>query len=190
METKRPFATALVLCVVLACFSLAAAAQQKMPPPRQSVTPLAPVGPDCTTIAGNLIVNCGFETGDFTGWGVVNPADTTTLVNGNANHGSSAAGFGSAYATNCIAQILATNPGQNYTLSFALNNSGRPNNFYVLFGPTATNLATVSGDMQNVPNFAYTQYTMGGLIGSGRDQVFFCARNSPSFFQLDDVVFN
>src|SRR5262249_25511034 len=24
--------------------------------------------PDCTVVAGNLVNNCGFETGDFTGW--------------------------------------------------------------------------------------------------------------------------
>jgi len=190
METKlaspKKLAVAiLTLFTLLVCLSLSAQAQRKMEPPQRPLGPRGQVGPNCAAVMGNLFANCGFETGDFTGWTVLNPADGNTFVDGNPNNGAFAASLGSVSLTNCIGQSLETNPGQVYTLSFALTNAFRPNNFYVLF-----NGATVSGDMQNMPDFPYTQYTIGSLTAVGADRVFFCARNDPSFFTLDDAIFN
>jgi hypothetical protein len=192
---KKVAAVVLSLFALLVCLSLSAWAQQKKPGPRYvvpplQVSPLQPVGPDCTTVTtGNLITNCGFETGDFTGW-VVLDAGNMSVDRFAGNHGLFAAVFGSQFRAGCIGQTnLATNPGQTYILSFALTNSSSPNNFYVLF-----NGATVSGDMQNMPDFhQYTQYligaSIGGLVAVGADTVFFCARNDSGFFDLDDVIF-
>ena len=188
MQTKLALAgklaaAVLTLFALVVCLSLPAPAQQKMPPAKRSVVPLQPVGPDCTTLPGNLFQNCGFETGDFTGWTVFDSGDMGVSTD-QPNNGNFAAFFGSIARTGCIGQTLATNAGQGYTLSFVLTGAERPNNFYVLF-----NGATVSGDLQNLPDFAYTQYTMGGLTAVGNDTVFFCARNDPSFFFLDDAIF-
>lgn len=188
METSLAFPKRLVAAVValftlLVCLSLSAQAQQKMPPPNRSVAPLAAVGPDCTTVVANLIVNCGFETGDTTGWSTFGGGISAN--NTNPNHGVWAAQMGEVFNTACIGQSFVTTVGQTYTLSFALKSSGRPNNFYVIYSGT-----TVSGDMQNMPDFDYTQYVIGGLVGAGDDSVYFCARNDPAFFFLDDVIFN
>ena len=57
--------------------------------------------PNCAAVMGNLFANCGFETGDFTGWTVLNPADGNTFVDGNPNNGAFAASLGSVSLTNC-----------------------------------------------------------------------------------------
>jgi hypothetical protein len=182
-------AVVLSLFALLVCLSLSAWAQQKIPPTRSVVSPLQPVGPDCTTITGNLITNCGFETGDFTGWDVLDSGNMRVFAL--PNNGSFAAALGSVSHPGCIGQTLATNPGQAYTLSFALLNSTSPNNFsnnfYVLHNGVA-----VSGDMQNMPDFGYTQYMIRDsmrFVAVGNDSVHFCARNDPNFFFLDDVIF-
>lgn len=187
MATKLDFAkkrtiAAVTLFTVLVFLSLLAQAQQKIAPNR-SLAPLAPVGPDCTMIVDNLFANCGFETGDFTGWTVLDSGDMS--VDSTANNGAFAASLGSLTRAGCLEQTLTTNFGQTYTLSFALTNAGRPNSFYVLY-----NGAFVSGDMQSMPDFAYTQYTIGSLVGTGSDTVDFCAQNQPSYFHLDDAIFN
>ena len=189
METKLAFAkklaaAALTIFALFVFLSLSAQAQ-KIRPTIRSAGPGAAAGPDCATVGGNLFTNCGFETGDFTGWTVLNTTDSETFVDTIPNHGTFSAAMGAIGFTNCIGQTLATNPGQGYTLSFALSNTSSPNNFYVLF-----NGATVSGDMQNMPDFGYDQFVIGGLTAVGGDTVYFCARNDPSFFELDDAIFN
>src|SRR5579864_846203 len=118
MQTKLAFAkklatAALTLFTLLVWLSLSAQAQQKIAPPNRSLGPSAAIGPDCTTIEGNLFANCGFETGDFTGWTVLD-SGFMFVDGGNPDNGRFAADLGSVGAVGCIGQTLATTPGQIY----------------------------------------------------------------------------
>ena len=46
---------------------------------------------DCFSVVGNMVTNCGFETGDFTGW-TVNPSGTAFVTDPSAHSGN----FGAA----------------------------------------------------------------------------------------------
>lgn len=79
----------------------------------------------CDAVAGNLVKNCGFETGDFTDWttSFVNPSSPTLLVTSDLPHsGTFSAGFvypGDNFDS--ISQSFATTPGTTYTVSFWVN---------------------------------------------------------------------
>jgi hypothetical protein len=47
-------------------------------------------GSVCNAVAGNLVANCGFETGDFTGWTLTgNPGFISIISSGTGNGGTS-----------------------------------------------------------------------------------------------------
>src|SRR5215470_14758930 len=75
--------------------------------------------------AANIVLNPGFETGDFTSWTVVPAADNATDLDtrGTPNTGDFAAEFGSTTVGefDTISQTLATIAGQTYTFSFFLS---------------------------------------------------------------------
>src|SRR5262245_46093102 len=76
--------------------------------------------------AVNLIVNGGFETGDFTGWTL---SRNTTLfgVDHDAHSGNWAAFFGAVGSpTYLMQQTITTTPGATYTLDFWLKNDSGP----------------------------------------------------------------
>jgi hypothetical protein len=109
----------------------------------------------CDAIAGNLVTNCGFETGDFTGW-TQTPATTGSDfgVTGTAffvNSGTFGAFFG---ATNppfedMMSQSIPTIAGDAYSVRFFLENFGMPtapaNQFTAEFGSTTLLSLTNSG---------------------------------------------
>src|ERR1039458_10346258 len=81
-----------------------------------------------TASGQNLLVNPGFETGNFSGWtlsgstafeGVSSSFATTPYT------GFYSAFFGAVGTPNIISQTIATTAGDTYDLSFALNDSGR-----------------------------------------------------------------
>ena len=182
---KQAGIVVIVVLTTLFWLGLPAQGQKKAPPQNGSFSP-AGAASECGGVGDNLVTNCGFESGDLTGWSSDDP--TYIGVAGYAAHsGSFGAFLGAIGSTRCIQQRLATNPGQFYTLSFWLTNSGRPNNFQVYWGGGEFPIE-VSGDMVNMPDFPYTKYTLPGLRADGSDRVFFCARNDPSYFYLDDVV--
>jgi hypothetical protein len=157
---------------------------------------------ECDGVDGNLIVNCGFETGDLTGWTQSGDASFTdvcgptslTCLSDVAHTGFFGLRWGpvDSVGLGCIAQTLATTPGASYHLTFWLRDlkvlpgdpSQRPNNFQVFW-----NGMKVSGDLVNLPDFDYAQYSMpdlGATLSSTTVQL--CAFNGPDFFSLDDVV--
>jgi len=133
-----------------------------------------------------LVVNGGFENGDFSGWNT----SGTTLFDGvdlqSPHDGSYAAFFGSSTVAT-ISQSLATTAGTHYALSFWLMNeadvtgNATPNSFAVaLDGVTAMSLT-------DAPAFDYTQYTFffdgtGGLVNLS-----FGLSQAAAFWDLDSV---
>jgi hypothetical protein len=92
-------------------------------------------------VPGNLVVNGGFETGDFTGWTLIVPGHSDTIINSyyppdgaqythSGMHAAqfsdiSLGGFGGS-TESVISQTLPTHPGARYLISFwvdAITNS-------------------------------------------------------------------
>lgn len=139
---------------------------------------------DCT-VAGNLVTNCGFETGTFAGWTVVDASGFTSVTAGSAHSGAFGTSTGPVGTPGTLTQTLATTPGGTYTLSFWLSNlsSSTPNSFSASFnGVTLTTLT-------NSASFAYTMFTFSGLVATGSSTTLqFAFRHDPSFWNFDDVV--
>jgi hypothetical protein len=141
----------------------------------------------CDAIPGNLVQNCGFETGDFTHWTVV--ANLTAVCSGVAsaygpNSGTYSACLGNEGSLGFVSQTITDIPGETYTLSFWLKSDGfTPNEFQVSYN------GTVLTDMVNMSAFGYTQFSFAGLIGTGSDTIQFGERDDDGFLNLDDVSF-
>jgi hypothetical protein len=156
--------------------------------------------------ANNLVANCGFETGDFTGW-TTTGADVTNGQLGNLygvegadpdgtapNSGSFQAYFGDLPSNAVtISQILSTSAGNAYLVSFFLaqdttpsattttGNENGPNDFTATFGGvTLTNLT-------NIPLEGYTEYSFLTTASGPSTTLDLTFGNTSGFFQADDV---
>jgi hypothetical protein len=132
---------------------------------------------------GNLIVNGGFETGDFTGW--TQSGDLSfTAVNGNLPHGGSfAAEMGPTGADGFLSQTFATTPGANYTLDYWLEDGGGPNDFAAYINGVA-----IPGSVfVNDPGFAYTEFTFVFTASGPSTTLAFGFLQVPAYWHLDDV---
>ena len=159
-------------------------------------------GTSFCTSSGNLVANCGFETGDFSSWTVagldvpgqlnnlygVEGTDPFPLPGGTApNSGSFQAFFSDANARpTTISEVLSTAIGGQYTISFYLAQElvgpGTVNNSVaVSFG--GTTLATLT----NVPVEGYTQYVYMATATTASTTLSLSFGNDIGEFLLDDV---
>ena len=140
---------------------------------------------DVCSVAGNIVNNCGFETGNTTGWTVVDGSGFTGVNSASAHAGGTFGLFsGPVGILGTLTQNLVTTPGQTYNLSFwLLNGDGTPNQFQAAFnGVTLTTLT-------NSASFGYTLFTFNGLLAtSASTQLQFRFRHDPSFWNFDDVI--
>jgi hypothetical protein len=157
------------------------ASAQKAPPAPSGIDPPS----SCDAIAGNLVTNCGFETGNFSGW-TQTPAAVGSLfgVDGNPNSGNNAAFFGAEVPPfeDMISQSISTSPGQAYTISFFLeNDGGTPSQFTAMFDGTTLLSLTNPGP------FGYTEFTDTVTAIGSSTTLSFAAYQVPAFFFLDDI---
>jgi uncharacterized protein (TIGR03437 family) len=165
----------LFLCAFLAVFCAL---------PSVGATPSASV---CDTVAANLVLNCGFETGDFTEW-------LTTLAASGSDFdvieyypysGTYAARFGALNGTNdYIDQSLATTPGHSYTITFYLDASRENIGGAFVANWNGANLLTVSGSVGS----GYQLYSFTAQATSSSTDLQFGGNSLRAFYYLDDVV--
>lgn len=134
----------------------------------------------------NLIVNGGFETGDFSGYTVSN-LNATSVANSSfgdgltPHSGNYFADLGNVAFDGHISQSFADTLGGSYTFSFYLASDGdTPNDFS----------ASVDGDTllsaTDIPVGGYSLYSYD-FTGTGSDTISFSERNDPGYLALDDV---
>ncbi len=138
--------------------------------------------------AQNLVTNWDFETGDTTGWTVA--GDNCTIQAGDGIDGSYAISCGShSPDVDDFSQMLATQPGQQYTLTlfartpeFFINPPGFPNSLAVYFdGKLIDGPFTVPDDP------GYQQYTYLVTATSTATLLRLTVSNDPDYTQIDNI---
>lgn len=139
----------------------------------------------CQGVSGNLIVNCGFETGDFTGWTQSGNTGGTSVTNNPADvwSGTFAASLGPVGSDGFLTQSFNGNSFsfqfrqdvsnwaldsvvvtpfvscgtgcETYFVSFWLQNDGGPTNDFTLLW----NGVDVGPSLVDASGFAYTNFT-------------------------------
>jgi hypothetical protein len=137
---------------------------------------------ECTAVTGNLVANCGFETGAFPPWVRSGDPNFTGIDAPSAHSGNFGLDIGPVNGLGFIAQNLATTAGGNYSLRFWLRNQGGPaNRIQVSWG------GTVILDSSDLPVFPYTEYCWDGTAATDSTELKFGFLQVPSFFHFDDV---
>lgn len=136
--------------------------------------------------ADQLIVNGGFETGNFTGW-TADPVSFAMDVKSSllfpVNSGTYSAQIaGFDYGPDTLSQSVATVAGQSYALDFWFwQDTGTPNGFIVDWNGTALYAET---DYTTAPEYREFQFN---VVGTGFDTLTFTTYNNPAFAYVDDV---
>ena len=141
--------------------------------------------------ADNLLVNGGFESGDFTGWVDLNGLDNSDVICPDPTdpsfvppiEGSCYGEFGPVGHMGTLAQGFNTLPGQTYEVSFALaSDGGTPNSFAANFGGvsllSATNLINTNG---------FVAHTFFVAATDTQTTLSFDFRDDPGHLLLDAV---
>jgi hypothetical protein len=153
----------------------------------------------CDSVSGNLVGNCGFETGSFTSWTLSGndvPLQQNNLygVEGvdpfdgiSPNSGNNQAFFADIVANvTVLSQSLSTTPGAMYTVSWHLAQdksptSSFPNEFIGSFG------GVLLFGQTDVAAQGYTDYSFSVQATSSSSLLSFAIANDLGDFLLDDV---
>jgi len=156
----------------------------------------------CGAISGNLVANCGFETGDFTSWtesgslGYNFVAPAASVAPNFANSGNFGAQLGpigtpgDPTTYGYLSQALATTPGRTYSLTYYLDNPSSDGDNAPSVFQASWNGSVIPGSVQNpVPELDnFVKYTFNGLTASSSSTVLeFGFLQNPAYLGLDDI---
>jgi hypothetical protein len=131
----------------------------------------------------DLIVNGGFETGDFTGWTTGANSFSQYIVTSpvhSGNHAAQIAGY--SFDPDTLSQTVTTTPGQTYDLSFWRDVAGGgPTELFDVYWDGNQVFSELNPGAQ-----PYQQFSVN-VVGTGSDTVLFKVANDPSYTYLDDV---
>jgi hypothetical protein len=130
----------------------------------------------CDRVPGNLVVNCGFETGDFTGWTRSGDPTYTNIDTPSAHSATYGLDIGPVNDLGFIAQNLATTSGATYSLCYWLLNLG--GSAGVGFVPQDTE-CIFFGNSFNGFDCQRTQDIFGARVPAGLDLAIACGDVSP-----------
>jgi hypothetical protein len=135
-------------------------------------------------IISELVVNGGFETGDFTGW-TVTGAGPNLVTTGASHSGTYAAWLGAVGSDGFVSQVVPTTAGRTYHLQYWLDHTGggTPNDFSVQLNGVTLAGSTFTND---TTNFAYRAFDFD-FTATGATTLRFSAREDPAYWHLDDV---
>ncbi len=138
----------------------------------------------CDQMAGNLVANCGFETGTFSSYTRSGDTASSGVDQISSHTGSYGAYFGTRGASQTLAQTLATTAGTPYTISFSLLSEDAlpgPAFFRAFFGGQSV------FDLSGQAPLDYTSYRFTGIATGATTELQFVTQNDLSFYDLDDV---
>jgi hypothetical protein len=140
-------------------------------------------------LQASLILNNGFEMGDFTGWTLSGDNTWTIVDNGSSSgivphSGSYEAAFGTAGSLGYLSQTVPTTPGTSYLLSCWVNNAGGDPSYVFIVSWDGTTLL----DETNPPAAVWTNYQFA-VTASGTNTVlqFGYEADDAPYLDLDDV---
>jgi hypothetical protein len=144
-------------------------------------------------IGPSIVANGGFETGDFTGWTLAGDTvsgglDQNVVAMELKHPGVVHSGFFGAYLAQAgfaatLAQTLPTTVGQQYLVSFWLNNPGAGDFQTFSVSWDGTNFINFT----NPPAFAWTNYQFVAVAADPGVVLQFAVESDTGFFALDDV---
>ena len=139
----------------------------------------------CDGVAGNLVTNCGFETGDFTGWTQSGNTGTTGVTNFMPNSGTFAAFLGPQGSDGFLTQNVGTN-ATLYNISFYLDNLADDTNSFTASWNGLDILDLM--DATPFPGYMKFSFQFAGNAGAGSNTLQFAFLHDELYWLLDDVV--
>ena len=169
----------------------------------------------CDSTSGNIVTNCGFESGSFSGWSVT--GNLQGGINGNyigvdgenPNSGNYEAYFGaqSSYLLTgqgsmygpptTLSQTVAALPGEYYEVSFYLDNNGdsypdgsNANNYFDAYfdGALLTKQYNIGNSGGSYDEYVFVVGTTAGVVPYNSNLLQFDFTNDSDVFFLDDVT--
>ncbi len=174
----------LICLVCLALLSTFSFAQQKAPPSERAIAAGGPSQCDNSVdFPDNLVMNCGFETGNFANWTLTGATDFVGVDAAHAQSGNFGAFFGAIGDITQLSYIVPTTQGRNYHIEFQLANpaGGTGTSFSASLGNTLL-MSLNDSDPDNYRLFVFnvdSDFTDA--------QLRFQFRQDPDYWSFDDV---
>jgi hypothetical protein len=163
--------------------------------PQTHASPL----PLCASVTGNLVSNCGFQSGDFMGWTLTGNdvplqlndqygVEGTDPLDGIAPHSGSDQAFFADLDANAttLSQTLSTVAGKTYVLSFYLaQDTATVPPYSNLFSASFAGVSLESLTAVGVEG--YTKYSYAGVASTSSSVLSLTLGNDLGEFLLDDV---
>jgi hypothetical protein len=151
----------------------------------------------CDAVSGNLVQNCGFETGDFTDWTVTGTVSSNFDVFTNfPDSGNDDARFGDT-TLDYIDQSFSTVAGDTYSVSFYVDatvpgNVVSPNGQFVAEWD-GTNIlsmtgSTYPGSCSGPDSAGYDLCSFTETATSTSSDIKFGGATADAYYHLDDVI--